>query len=71
MTGFSSRGLPFASCAVTHGATAWYCLLTSVSCLCSFRKAPKRVPGKYGQRYYKNVGLGFRTPKSAIEGALP
>ena len=35
-----------------------------------FRKAVKRVPGKYGQRYYKNVGLGYRTPKSAVEGAV-
>ncbi len=29
----------------------------------------KRIPGKAGQRYYKNVGLGFKTPKEAIEGA--
>jgi len=36
-----------------------------------FRKAPKRVPGKYGLRYYKNVGLGFRTPKEAVEGEYP
>lgn len=34
-----------------------------------FRKPVKRVPGKFGQRYYKNIGLGYRTPKSAIEGA--
>ena len=27
------------------------------------------MPGKFGQRYYKSVGLGFRTPKTAIEGA--
>eukprot|EP00892_Ulva_mutabilis_P002894 jgi/Ulvmu1/12605/UM092_0035.1 len=33
-----------------------------------FRKPVKRVPGKFGLRYYKNVGLGFRTPKEAIEG---
>ena len=25
-------------------------------------------PGKGGRRYYKDVGLGFRTPKTAIEG---
>lgn len=24
--------------------------------------------GKGGQRWYKDVGLGFRTPKNAIEG---
>merc|ERR1712210_299082 len=27
-----------------------------------------KVPGKNGARYYKNVGLGFKTPRSAIEG---
>ena len=25
-------------------------------------------PGKGGRRWYKDVGLGFRTPKAAIEG---
>lgn len=25
-------------------------------------------PGKNGRRWYKDVGLGFRTPKTAIEG---
>merc|ERR1712032_896910 len=28
----------------------------------------KRTPGKDGYRYYKNVGLGFKTPREAIEG---
>merc|ERR1712095_101996 len=28
----------------------------------------KRTPGKDGYRYYKEVGLGFKTPKEAIEG---
>eukprot|EP00891_Asterochloris_glomerata_P002203 jgi/Astpho2/2203/fgenesh1_pg.00040_%23_45_t len=28
----------------------------------------KKTPGKAGQRYWKNVGLGFKTPKEAIEG---
>ena len=28
----------------------------------------KKAPGKAGQRYWKNVGLGFKTPKEAIEG---
>ena len=27
-----------------------------------------KKPGKGGLRFYKNVGLGFRTPKEAIEG---
>ncbi|MCJ1440422.1 MAG: ribosomal 40S subunit protein S11A [Stictis urceolatum] len=26
-------------------------------------------PGKAGRRWYKDVGLGFRTPKTAIEGS--
>lgn len=26
-------------------------------------------PGKGGRRWYKDVGLGFRTPKTAIEGS--
>jgi len=30
-------------------------------------KAKSRV-GKGGRRWYKDVGLGFRTPKTAIEG---
>lgn len=25
--------------------------------------------GKNGRRWYKDVGLGFRTPKNAIEGS--
>ncbi|OCK86080.1 40S ribosomal protein S11 [Lepidopterella palustris CBS 459.81] len=34
------------------------------------KKAPtgKTRVGKNGRRYYKDVGLGFRTPKTAIEG---
>lgn len=28
-----------------------------------------KIPGKNGLRWYKNVGLGFKTPKEAIEGA--
>ncbi|GAB4813458.1 hypothetical protein N2152v2_000504 [Parachlorella kessleri] len=27
----------------------------------------KKVPGKGGERWYKNIGLGFKTPKEAIE----
>ena len=29
------------------------------------------MPGKAGARYYKNVGLGFKTPREAIEGEPP
>ena len=28
----------------------------------------KKAPGKGGNRYYKNIGLGFKTPREAIEG---
>jgi hypothetical protein len=31
-------------------------------------KATKRRPGKAGRRWYKDIGLGFKTPKTAIEG---
>lgn len=30
-------------------------------------KSSKKI-GKGGRRWYKDVGLGFRTPKTAIEG---
>lgn len=32
-------------------------------------KAKSARPGKSGRRWYKDVGLGFRTPKTAIEGS--
>eukprot|EP00877_Chromochloris_zofingiensis_P012080 jgi/Chrzof1/7125/Cz02g12020.t1 len=35
-----------------------------------FKKPAKKVPGKGGLRYYKNVGLGFKTPREAIEGTV-
>lgn len=31
-------------------------------------KTTKKIPGKGGLRFYRNVGLGFKTPKDAIEG---
>jgi len=31
-------------------------------------KTTKKRVGKGGRRWYKDVGLGFRTPKTAIEG---
>jgi Ribosomal_S17 N-terminal len=34
-------------------------------------KPARRTPGKGGLRFYKNVGLGFKTPKEAIEGGYP
>lgn len=32
-------------------------------------KVKSARPGKGGRRWYKDVGLGFRTPKAAIEGS--
>jgi small subunit ribosomal protein S11e len=32
-------------------------------------KAKSARAGKSGRRWYKDVGLGFRTPKTAIEGS--
>eukprot|EP00898_Chlorokybus_atmophyticus_P008050 jgi/Chlat1/8246/Chrsp77S07673 len=28
----------------------------------------KKAPGKNGNRFWKNIGLGFKTPREAIEG---
>lgn len=36
---------------------------------CSSKKTGKgKRPGKGGNRYFKNVGLGFKTPREAIDG---
>jgi len=43
--------------------------LTLHICCCSFKKSSKKIPGKGGLRFYKNVGLGYKTPRDAIEGA--
>jgi len=32
-------------------------------------KVKSARPGKGGRRWYKDVGLGFRTPKNAIDGS--
>jgi hypothetical protein len=40
-------------------------------CLFRFKKPTGKIPGKGGQRWYKNVGLGFKTPKEAMEGRQP
>lgn len=32
-------------------------------------KSKSKSVGKGGRRWYKDVGLGFRTPKTAIEGS--
>jgi len=38
--------------------------------LCSYQKVTRKTkcPGKGGSRWFKSVGLGFKTPKEAIEG---
>lgn len=42
-----------------------------VSPLSSSHHASKRkVPGKGGLRYFKNIGLGFKTPREASQGAF-
>jgi len=33
-----------------------------------FKKPANKIPGKGGLRWYKNVGLGFKTPREAMEG---
>lgn len=32
-------------------------------------KAAKSKSGKSGRRWYKDIGLGFKTPKEAINGS--
>ncbi len=40
-------------------------------CVCSTKKSSKgKAPGKAGTRFWKNVGLGFKTPREAIEGEV-
>ena len=37
----------------------------------SSKKAAKaRKPGKGGNRFFKSIGLGFKTPREAIEGTF-
>jgi hypothetical protein len=53
-----------------HSRNAWLTALSPAHPLFRFSSSSKRkAPGKNGTRYFKNVGLGFKTPKSAIEGA--
>lgn len=38
---------------------------------CSSKKAGKgKRPGKGGNRFWKSIGLGFKTPREAIEGLI-
>jgi small subunit ribosomal protein S11e len=34
-----------------------------------FKSKEKKAPGKSGHRFHKSIGLGFKTPREAIEGA--
>ncbi|KAF5732838.1 40S ribosomal protein S11-like [Tripterygium wilfordii] len=36
--------------------------------LCSKKTGKGKRPGKGGNRFWKNIGLGFKTPREAIEG---
>ncbi|CAK9145994.1 unnamed protein product [Ilex paraguariensis] len=36
--------------------------------LCSKKSGKGKRPGKGGNRYWKSIGLGFKTPREAIEG---
>ncbi|KFK34189.1 hypothetical protein AALP_AA5G112300 [Arabis alpina] len=37
--------------------------------LCSKKSGKGKRPGKGGNRFWKNIGLGFKTPREATEGA--
>ncbi|KAK6119448.1 hypothetical protein DH2020_046801 [Rehmannia glutinosa] len=36
--------------------------------ICSKKSGKGKVPGKGGNRYWKSIGLGFKTPREATEG---
>uniref|UniRef100_A0A0A9G0S3 40S ribosomal protein S11 n=1 Tax=Arundo donax TaxID=35708 RepID=A0A0A9G0S3_ARUDO len=36
--------------------------------LCPKKTTKGKKPGKGGNRFWKNIGLGFKTPREAIEG---
>ncbi|URE17305.1 hypothetical protein MUK42_12298 [Musa troglodytarum] len=36
--------------------------------LCSKKSGKGKRPGKGGNRFWKSIGLGFKTPREAIEG---
>ncbi|KAJ0672761.1 putative ribosomal protein S17/S11 [Helianthus annuus] len=38
--------------------------------LCSKKSGKGKRPGKGGNRFWKNIGLGFKTPREAIEDVL-
>nr|DAD41608.1 TPA_asm: hypothetical protein HUJ06_015931 [Nelumbo nucifera] len=47
------------------------CLVFTVSKRCSSKRTGKgKRPGKGGNRFWKSIGLGFKTPREAIEGSI-
>ena len=45
------------------------CFYSGKQCFCSSKKTGKgNRPGKAGNRFWKSIKLGFKTPKEAIEG---
>ncbi|KAD2393163.1 hypothetical protein E3N88_40140 [Mikania micrantha] len=45
------------------------CLIVdSVICVSSKKSGKGKRPGKGGNRFWKSIGLGFKTPREAIEG---
>ncbi|CAH2077427.1 unnamed protein product, partial [Thlaspi arvense] len=62
----------------------WFCVFTNTSAmaeqtekaflkqpkvfLCSKKSGKGKRPGKGGNRFWKNIGLGLKTPRDAIEG---
>ncbi|XP_057998904.1 40S ribosomal protein S11-like [Hevea brasiliensis] len=38
--------------------------------LCSKKSGKGKRPGKGGNRFWKSIGLGFKTPREAIEGSV-
>jgi small subunit ribosomal protein S11e len=75
-----TKNLPTANSTYRTPTTAVMATELTVQSERAFQKQPhiflngkktggKSKVGKGGRRYYKDVGLGFRTPKTAIEGS--
>ena len=44
-------------------------VICELVCVSSTKRSAKgKAPGKAGSRFWKSVGLGFKTPREAIEG---
>ena len=42
-----------------------------IRCFSSKISGKGKRPGKGGNRFSKNIGLGFKTPREAIQGLFP